>query len=284
MIKKKSASRLRWIAVLSLPITGIIRFIVSIVFFLLGLVAADPASGLVWDTLLGTIQMATNWILGILWLLSIPLSIVGVIMLIKGWQGLIGESIVTGWAWAKKYIGKWIWFILGYLALTTILSLILWDWIPYLIITQILWILFGICVVSAAIHVIYNNSLAWKDYFDIDFMKVARYIWWLIMYLIVMVLWFILLIIPGIILSVRLSFFNVAILKDGLSPIEALKHSRKITKGNFWNIVWLMIIQWLIQIPGALALLIWLFWTVPMWWMSNVKAYQMLSNKYKESA
>lgn len=47
MTTKKPASRLRWIAVLSLPITGIIRFIVSIVFFLLGLVAADPASGLV---------------------------------------------------------------------------------------------------------------------------------------------------------------------------------------------------------------------------------------------
>jgi len=47
----------------------------------------------------------------------------------------------------------------------------------------------------------------------------------------------ILLVIPGIIVAVRFSFFNVAILKDGLSPSLALKRSRQITKGNFWNVL-----------------------------------------------
>jgi hypothetical protein len=278
----KKTSGLRWIAVLSMPIIGLLRFLVSVVFFLIWLVAADPSSPMAWDSLLAAVQSFSNRWLGILWLLSIPLTIVWIIVLVKNGQGLISESIATWRAGAKKYIGKWIGFIVGYLAITVVLSIVLWDGPVYTVFTQILSIFFSICVYTAAIHVIYNNTLMWKSYFDVSFMKIVKYIFAWIMYWASIMLWLILLVIPGIIVMVRCSFFNVAVLKDGLSPSAALKRSRQITKGNFWNVLWLMIIQWLIQIPGMLALLVGLFWTVPTVWMSDVKAYQTLSEAKKQ--
>jgi len=277
----KKTSGLRWLAILSMPITGAVRFVVSIVFYLLALIAVDPSSVWGWDALYDATKMFINQVLGIAWLLSIPLSIVWVIMLVKGGEGLIAESIKTWWAGAKKHIGKWVWFIVGYLAIIIILLIGLWDGAVYTVSTQILWIFFSICVYTAAIHVIYNNTLTWKNFFDVSLMKVIKYIFVWIMYWASIMLGLILLVIPGIIVAVRFSFFNVAILKDGLSPSLALKRSRQITKGNFWNVLWLMIVQGLIQIPGMLALLIWLFWTVPVVWMSDVKAYQLLSDAKK---
>jgi hypothetical protein len=278
--KTKASGRWR-VATLSLPITWILWVMISVVFFLLSLVSGGEI--VEWGSLYMSVQSLANRWLGILWLISIPLSIVWVIMLIKGRQWLIAESIRTGWTGTKKYIGKWTSFIIGYIIVSIALMFLLGDGLAYTLSSQILWILFAICIYSAIIQFVYYNQLAWKDYFDIDLAKVIKYIWWMIVYWILVIVWFILFIVPGVIIMVRGKFFTIWILKDGLWPIAALKNSRNITRGHFWELVWLWIIQGLIQIAGVIALIIWLFWTISTLLISEVKAYQILNDTYKKS-
>jgi uncharacterized membrane protein len=86
----------------------------------------------------------------------------------------------------------------------------------------------------------------------------------------------ILLIIPGIIWAIQFQFFGYLIIDKGLGPIEALKKSSKITKGAKWDLFLLGILLVLINILGALALLVGLFATIPTTMIANAFVYRKL--------
>mgnify|MGYP001580926209 CR=1 FL=1 len=73
----------------------------------------------------------------------------------------------------------------------------------------------------------------------------------------------ILLIIPGIIWSIKFQFFTYFIIDKGLGPIEALKRSSAITKGAKWDLFIFGLLLGLINLLGALCLLVGLFATIP---------------------
>ncbi len=75
---------------------------------------------------------------------------------------------------------------------------------------------------------------------------------------------FFLLIIPGIIVSVRLVFVSYLVMDEGLNPIEAVETSWKITKGHGWKIFLLGIVSFFIAILGLLVLIVGIFPAV-MW-------------------
>ena len=86
-----------------------------------------------------------------------------------------------------------------------------------------------------------------------------------------------LLIIPGIYLAVKLSFASYLVIDKKLGPIDALKQSYEITKGNWWNIVFLGVVSGLITLAGALALLVGLFVAVPVVMLAYAYTYRKLS-------
>jgi hypothetical protein len=63
---------------------------------------------------------------------------------------------------------------------------------------------------------------------------------------------FILLIIPGIFLVVKLFFYEFAILLDNMGVKSSLKKSWHITKGNWWNIFAFLLLMCLAYIPLAI--------------------------------
>ena len=71
------------------------------------------------------------------------------------------------------------------------------------------------------------------------------------------------LIIPGIIWGIKFQFFSYFIVDKGLGPIEALKRSSTITKGAKWDLFLFGLLVWLINLLGALCLLVGLFATIP---------------------
>jgi uncharacterized membrane protein len=87
---------------------------------------------------------------------------------------------------------------------------------------------------------------------------------------------FILLIIPGIIFSVRLQFINYLIVDKNLGPIDAIKTSWNITRGNTWNLFFFGILIGLINILGLLCLVIGLFITVPLSMLASASVYRKL--------
>ena len=93
---------------------------------------------------------------------------------------------------------------------------------------------------------------------------------------IIAVIGFILLIIPGIIFSIRLSYVSYLIVDKDLGPIEAIKTSWKITKGNTWNLFFFGILIGLINILGFICLIVGLFVTVPLTMLASVHVYRKL--------
>ena len=93
----------------------------------------------------------------------------------------------------------------------------------------------------------------------------------------------ILLIIPGIIWSVKYSFVGYFIVDKGLGPIEALKESSLITNGAkqdlflFWSLI--SVVNFL----GVLAFFIGLFVTIPITVVAIGFVYRKLLNKTEDA-
>lgn len=68
-----------------------------------------------------------------------------------------------------------------------------------------------------------------------------------LIYVILLVLLFLLLVIPGIIFMVYWYVFSVVVMDQGLSGMEALKKSREMIRGNWWRTFGLVLISALIM-------------------------------------
>lgn len=89
---------------------------------------------------------------------------------------------------------------------------------------------------------------------------------------------FILLIVPGIIFALKLQYYGFLIVDKGMGPIAALKKSWEMTKGVKWNLFLLGLLLGLINVAGAIVLLIGLFATIPTTLVANAYVYRKLLN------
>ena len=82
--------------------------------------------------------------------------------------------------------------------------------------------------------------------------------------MLVVTIGFLLLILPGIYLSVRWYLFPWVLVDKGVGPFEALRQSWEMTRGSFWNLFLLGFLLCVINILGTMALLIGLLVTIPL--------------------
>lgn len=87
---------------------------------------------------------------------------------------------------------------------------------------------------------------------------------------------FILLIIPGIIFSIKLQYSDYLIVDKGKDAVDSLKGSWEMTKGVKWNLFLFGILLGLINILGFLALLLGLLVTIPLSMVANAYVYRKL--------
>ena len=71
-----------------------------------------------------------------------------------------------------------------------------------------------------------------------------------ILYFLMVILGFIFLLIPGIILAIRFSFFQQATVEKRLGPIESLKYSWNLTRGNGLSLFGLGILSFFVLLAG----------------------------------
>jgi len=88
---------------------------------------------------------------------------------------------------------------------------------------------------------------------------------------------FLLLVIPGIIWAIKHQFFGYLVVDKGMGPIEAIKRSAEITNGEKWNLFIFGILLALINLAGALCLVVGLFVTIPVSWVAMAYMYRRLS-------
>jgi uncharacterized membrane protein len=92
----------------------------------------------------------------------------------------------------------------------------------------------------------------------------------------ILLIGFVLLIVPGIILSVALGFSSLLVIDKGLVPIAALKESARLTRGHRWDLFVLAVAVVGLNLVGLLALVIGLFITAPVSTIAMVHAFRTL--------
>ncbi|MEI6316451.1 MAG: DUF975 family protein [bacterium] len=88
----------------------------------------------------------------------------------------------------------------------------------------------------------------------------------------------ILLIIPGIIFAIRLAFVKFIMVEKEMKPMEALRESKRITKGYRWKLFWFFLVVLFINILGLICLFVGLLYTAPLTALATVIVYKKLSD------
>jgi uncharacterized membrane protein len=86
-----------------------------------------------------------------------------------------------------------------------------------------------------------------------------------------------LLIVPGLIAMVLFMFSTFLVIDRGLGPIEALKVSMEMTRGNRWPLFGFILLCMLIIFVGVLALGVGLLVAIPIVGLAVAYAYRLLS-------
>ncbi len=92
-----------------------------------------------------------------------------------------------------------------------------------------------------------------------------------------LLLGFVLLIVPGVILSLMLFLAPYLVVDKGMNPIAALKESCRRTKGNRWKLFLLMLSVLGITLLGIIPLFLGLLITTPIAALASVHAYRKLT-------
>ena len=180
------------------------------------------------------------------------------------------EAIRFGWNTMKSNLG----FFVGLLIiagliyyLPGIIAELLKEKAPIIsfIITITSWVLSLVIqmgLIKIALRFSNNEKGEFADLFSC-FPLFFKYLFASLLYGLIVIGGIILLIIPGIIWGIKFQFFSYFIVDKGLGPIEALKRSSTITKGAKWDLFLFGLLVWLINLLGALCLLVGLFATIP---------------------
>jgi len=86
----------------------------------------------------------------------------------------------------------------------------------------------------------------------------------------------ILLIIPGIYWALKFQFYGYFIVDKGCDPIESMRKSSQITRSVKWKLLGFGIVLFIINMIGAMCLLVGLFVTVPITLMAYSMVYRKL--------
>lgn len=268
-----------WIFLLLSPIfVWLLRIIVSAIFWFISTLGVDTP-------LLIAIKQLTNRVLGILALISIPLLIVGIVILAKNKERKIPSWEVISYArkQSQKHMTRYLLWFLMLIALQSLSSYI--DWLNkinpdaiFSIISVVITLLSRRLILGLAkisLSVVYGQDHKISDLFQ-WFYKTVKYIIAYVLNMIIIICWFILLIVPWIIRSFKLSLVPYIILQDWLWPIQAIKKSWKMTKWFVWDMFVINLLAWLINVLWLLALFVWLLWTVPLYMIANAYIYKRI--------
>lgn len=139
-------------------------------------------------------------------------------------------------------------------------------------------------VVKWALAYVNKGSFSFDDIFEgLTFKKFIYYVLAIILLGLSVVGGHILLIIPGIIFAVRLAFVKFIIIENEIKPMEALRESKRITKGYRWKLFWFFLVLLLINLLGLICLIVGIFYTAPLTALAVVIVYKKLSNRAEET-
>lgn len=201
----------------------------------------------------------------------------------------VGDSIRFAWATFKKRP----WFFVGIAAFIVLVSGIISRLTPSQDSAAFMLVAIGFFI-SAVINVFLKmgtinlllkahdapSSARFGDLWAPD--QFWNYVGAAIISGVIIVIGFILLIVPGIYFALRFLFVPYLVVDRKLSPMDALKESSRITKGQKGALLLLLLALLALNILGAIALVVGLLVTIPMTMLSIVHAYRTLEHRASE--
>jgi uncharacterized membrane protein len=106
-----------------------------------------------------------------------------------------------------------------------------------------------------------------------------KYLFTIILYRIIVLVGLLLLVVPGIIWSLKFMYAEVLVIERGYGASEALRKSGEITKGAKWNLFAFNVVQGLIVIAGFIVFGIGLLVAIPLCTIANLYVYRHLLNQ-----
>lgn len=196
----------------------------------------------------------------------------------------IREAISFGWEEMKKNFM----FFLGFLIILFVAEIVI-NWFFArtnfnataqigMTISLILSILIGFAVTKISLDAANNESLSLKNINKVLPRFLDYFLVQILTSLIVSV-GFVLLIVPGIIWSIQFSMAPYLIIEKKLNPIEAMRESSRITKGNKWRLFIFSLLLALINIAGILVFIVGIFSTLPTAIIAHASIYNKLKTK-----
>lgn len=196
------------------------------------------------------------------------------------------EAIKFGWETAKK---NWKFFIPLLLLVLAIEIILNWlgkqiagnNQVISIVFSLVSWIVSAVLAlgqIKIALKFVDNQPAKIDDLFSL-YKLAFKFFLANLLYSIIVGTGFVLLIIPGIILSIKFSYYAYFIADRGLGPLEALKKSWELTAGIKWNLFLFSLLLGLINLAGVLALMIGLFWTVPLTMVAQAFVFRKLAGK-----
>jgi uncharacterized membrane protein len=201
-----------------------------------------------------------------------------------------GEAIKFGWEKMKKHF----WFFVGLLILTCLIQIIPSGianifkqkvFILYVVLIIAAWVIQIIVrmgVIKITLDVVDKEEANLNKLFSCT-QLLGKFILGAILYGLIVAAGLILFIIPGIIWAIKYQFFSYLIIDKNLGPLEAIKKSGEITSGNKGKLFWLGILFFLINVVGAICLLIGLFATIPTTMVAMAFVYRKLMGEMTAS-
>lgn len=196
------------------------------------------------------------------------------------------QALLVGWERFKERP----WFLVGLFILTTAISwlsstisehavgagVFVFGFIDFLLQTLI-----SIGLIHVALLVFDEQDAHIHDVFA-PVRKIARYFFATILAVLLIVIGFLLLIVPGIIVAIALSFVAYRIVDKNEKAISALRGSWHMTKGHRLNLLVFFLVLALFNLVGLLALGIGIVITAPVSALATVYVYRFLDGAIPE--
>lgn len=143
--------------------------------------------------------------------------------------------------------------------------------------SSILSIVVGIGALRVSLRLHDGQDVALRDLFAVDWSTFWRYAVATILYSLIVAVGLVLFVIPGIILAVRYLFFGYFVVEKGARPVEALAQSSAATEGVRWDLFVFAVALLILNVVGAMLLLVGLLVTVPISYLAAARVYRTLT-------
>ena len=136
--------------------------------------------------------------------------------------------------------------------------------------------------IKSILNVVDGKKLKYSDLYE-NYRYIINYLLTETLGGLIVIAGFVLFIIPGIILSVKLQFTTYLVVDKGFGPIQAIKESWRLTKNIKWELFLFGLLLIAVNILGLLALGVGIIISYPLTLIAQAYVYRRLSERQPSS-